>query len=210
MDNKTYLKTALAISILFVLLGICGTTQARIIYVDNNGGGANDGSSWADAYNYLQDALSAVYSGDEIRVAQGIYKPDQGAGITPGDRAATFQLKNGVTIKGGYAGFGEPDANERDIDEYETILSGDLKGNDVDVNDPRDLLNDPCRADNSYSVVTGSGTYATAVLDGVTITAGNANAAYPSPHGEGGGMFNDATLQATTAGGCATPTATRR
>jgi probable HAF family extracellular repeat protein len=173
----------------------------KIIYVDDDATGANDGSSWtdafnclqawADAYNYLQDALTAAYSGDEIRVAQGIYKPDRGLGITPGDREATFQLINGVTLKGGYAGFGEPDPNAQDVELYKTILSGDLKGNDVDVNDPRDLLNDPCRADNSYSVVTGSGTYATAVLDGVTITAGNANAAYPSPHGEGGGMFND-------------------
>ena len=63
-------------------------------------------------------------------MAQGIYKPDQGVGITPGDRCATFQLINGVAIKGGYAGFGEPDPNERDVDIYETTLSGDLNGND--------------------------------------------------------------------------------
>ncbi len=143
------------------------TPVPRTIYVDDDAAGANDGSNWKDAFIYLQDALAAAYSGDEIWVAQGIYKPDQGAGITPGDRDATFQLVNGVSIKGGYAGFGEPDPNARDIDLFQTILSGDLNGDDGP-----DFANN---GENSYHVVTGSGTDGTAVLDGFTITAGNAN-----------------------------------
>ncbi|MHC4099200.1 MAG: right-handed parallel beta-helix repeat-containing protein [Planctomycetota bacterium] len=161
----------------------------KTIYVDDDASGANDGSSWADAYNYLQDALAAAWSGDEIHVAQGIYKPDQGAGITPGDREATFQLINGVTIEGGYAGTGTLDPNARDIQLYETILNGDLDGNDIiDVNYPWGLWNEPTRAENSYHVVTGTGTDQTPVLDGFTITAGNANATWPDNHG--GGMYN--------------------
>ena len=54
----------------------------------------------------------------EIRVARGIYKPDQGAGITPGDQTASFQLLNGVTIQGGYAGAGASDPDARDVDLY--------------------------------------------------------------------------------------------
>jgi len=162
---------------------------AMIYYVDVDARGANDGSSWADAYSYLQDALAAALSGDEIRVAQGIYKPDQGIGITPGDRTATFQLKNGVTIKGGYAGFGEPDPNDRDIDLYETILSGDLNGKDVLVTNLEDLLYEPTRAENCYHVVTGSGTDLTAVLDGFTVTGGNADGSYR--HENGAGMYNE-------------------
>ncbi len=181
-----------SVIVAFVLITAAPTFAGQIIYVDDAAAGANDGSSWADAYDYLQDALAAAWSGDEIRVAQGIYKPDQGAGITTGDQTATFQLKNGVTLKGGYAGFGEPDPNARDIELYETILSGDLDGNDVGVTDPQDLLDEPTRAENSYHVVTGSGTDATAVLDGFTITGGNANEpGYPSYHRKGGGMFNE-------------------
>lgn len=155
-----------------------------IWYVDDDATGADDGSSWADAFNHLQDALAAAQSGHEIHVAQGNYKPDQGLWIPQGSRYASFQLTNGVGIKGGYAGFGEPDPNSRDIELYETILSGDLAGNDVDVNDPCDLLDEPTRSENSYHVVTGNRTDANAVLDGFTITGGNAN------DRSGGGMIN--------------------
>ena len=49
----------------------------------------------------------------EIRVAQGVYQPDRSAAEPngTGNREATFQLISGVTLKGGYVGFGEPDPN---------------------------------------------------------------------------------------------------
>ena len=115
---------------------------------------------------------------------------NEGESIKPAaDRSATFQLKNGVVIKGGYAGVGKPDPNERDIDKYKTVLSGDLNGDDVEVNDPCDLLTEPSRAENSYHVVNGSDCNESAVLDGFTITAGNANGEfYPLNQGSGGGI----------------------
>jgi len=142
----------------------------RPIFVDVDATGNNDGSGWADAYNYLQDAIDNVLSSHEIRVAEGIYTPDSNSADPngSGDRAATFQLIDGVAIKGGYAGFGEPDPNLRDPNIYETILSGDLNGDDIGV-----LRWHPSRQENSYHVVTGAGS--TAVLDGVTITAGHNN-----------------------------------
>ncbi len=157
----------------------------RMIYVDSDANSANNGSSWTNAYKYLQDGLADAKSSPkpvEIRVARGIYKPDQGAGITPGVRTATFQLINGVTVKGGYAGFGEPNPDARDITYYETILSGDLNGDDR----PNFINN----SENSYHVVTGSGTDATAMLDGFIITAGNASGTYPDPEAFGGGIYN--------------------
>jgi hypothetical protein len=144
----------------------------RIIYVDADANGANDGSSWENAYKFLQDALAVASNNHEVRVAQGLYKPDQGVGITPGDRMATFRPKRGVALKGGYAGFGQPDPNRRDADKYKTILSGDLKGDDGPGFTNYD--------ENSYHVLSRVGgptdcSYYGAIIDGFTITGGNAS-----------------------------------
>jgi len=173
-NPKTYLLLA-AFSLMIV-----SSAMSRTIYVDTDAFGANDGSSWEDAYNFLQDALADANSAVkpvEIRVALGIYTPDSNSANPngSGDREATFQLISGVALKGGYAGFGAPDPNARDIELYETILSGDLNGNDRDVGNPQDLLDDPCCAENSYHVVTSVDSDEKTVLDGFTITAGNAN-----------------------------------
>ncbi|MHC4500848.1 MAG: right-handed parallel beta-helix repeat-containing protein, partial [Planctomycetota bacterium] len=172
----------------------CFTTMPHRIFVDVDAAGANNGSSWENAYNFLQDALIEADSAlkpVEIRVAEGIYTPDSNSADPngSGDRTATFQLINGVAIKGGYAGFGAPDPDARDIELYKTILSGDLDGNDVEVNDPCDLENEPTRAENSYHVVTGSDTDANAILDGFTITGGNADGAFPFYNKSGGGIY---------------------
>ncbi|MHC4214299.1 MAG: right-handed parallel beta-helix repeat-containing protein [Planctomycetota bacterium] len=182
MLSSTNLTISLVISLF--LLGVhCTIAGAEVIYVDGGSHGANDGSSWEDAFNYLGDGLAAAGSGIEILVGSGIYEPDANS-VNPGGsgyRHASFQLKNGVTIKGGYAGVGAPDPNERNIRLYETVLSGDLNGNDG----PGFANN----AENSYHVVVGSGTDDTAVLDGFTITGGNADGA--SPNNKGGGMYNE-------------------
>ena len=92
---------------------------------------------------------------------------------------AAFQLINGVTIKGGYDGFGEPTPDARDITLYETILSGDIG-----------KLSD--KSDNCYHVFyhpEGLNLDDTAILDGFMITGGNANGV-SWPQTSGGGMFN--------------------
>ncbi len=154
-------------------------THSKRIFVDAEATGANNGSSWADAYLCLQDALTRALRYDEILVAQGTYRPDQGAGLTAGDRTATFQLVNELPMYGGHAGVSAPDPNARDIQLYKTILSGDLSGNDVGFTN---------NSENSYHVVTGSGTEPSTVLDGFIITAGNANGS--GEDASGGGMIN--------------------
>lgn len=167
----------------------CGNIGVEY-YVDANATGANDGSSWDNAYEYLQDALEAAVCGDEIRVAQGIYKPDANTAEPngTGDRTATFGLISWVGLYGGYAGVNEPNPNVRDVELYETILSGDLDGNDGEISDPCELLNDPNRSENSYHVVTAYRTDNTAILSGVVITGGYADNLSEAYHG--GGILN--------------------
>jgi hypothetical protein len=170
--------------------------QDKVIYVDADAVGANNGTSWNDAYKYLQDALADIDSAvnpTEIRIAQGLYKPNEGGQIQPNNpREATFCLGGHVTLKGGYAGIGEPDPNVRDIQRYQSILSGDLNGDDISTEKPPLMLAGPTRIDNSYHVIDVRSITGAVVLDGFTITGGNAadNEIYPcwSPDLFGGGL----------------------
>jgi hypothetical protein len=149
-----------------------------VIYVKTDATGANDGSSWQNAFSELRDALSEALPGDEIWVAKGTYKP----GDVSAPRSSTFGLKRHLRLYGGFAG-AETGREQRDIQANPTILSGDLLGDD-------DTFTTATR-ENAAHVVTGA---AWAMLDGFTVTAGNAwntdlgNA--PGAQG-GGGMFNN-------------------
>jgi hypothetical protein len=142
---------------------------AAIIQVDDSANGSPlDGSSWCNAFRDLQDTLAAAHSGDEIQVAAGVYTPDRGTG----DRLATFRLKSGVIVLGGYAGCGASNPSARDVSVYPSVLSGDLS-----ANDGPGFAN---YGDNSYHVVTYSdGQAVGVVLDGFTVTAGNADGTGP-------------------------------
>jgi predicted outer membrane repeat protein len=145
-----------------------------VLYVDKRATGDNDGWSWNDAFIKLQDALAvaAGYSQvREVRVAQGTYTP---AEPFSGDREATFEIVSGVDVRGGYAGLGAADPDAHDVERYETILSGDINGDDGP-----DFANN---TENSYNVVSSWEVDETALLDGFTISDGNG--------GVGGGMFN--------------------
>lgn len=170
---------------LITLLISCAGYAEQTWYVDDDAPGGS-GTSWPTAFQHLTDALAAAAPGDEVRVAQGVYRPDQGAGRTPGDRSATFEIFDALTIKGGHAGFGAPDPDARNIVLFETVLSGDLTGDDTQnfgnrddnsrhiVHLPADSLSDPDPA----------------ILDGLTISAGNADD--PAPlfvNGQGAGLF---------------------
>jgi hypothetical protein len=173
-------------------VGGAGAEPTSILYVDANAPGANNGSRWRDAYFHLQDALAAATRGTEIRVARGTYWPDEGEGVGLGDENATFQLKTGVTLKGGYAGWRGANPNERKIYVYETVLSGDLFEDDRPSARMPDMIDNWHRFDNSLHVVTISGTDATAVLDGFTISGGMAeDTDEPDLLGSGGGIYSD-------------------
>jgi len=187
--NSRVLRT---IPLVLITVLLCPIVYGKVIHVDDDAVGANDGTSWDNAYVYLQDALADADTANkpvEVHVAQGVYKPNQ----IPG-RFILFHLINGVTLSGGYAGLGGTDPNERDVELFQTVLSGDLDGNDIDVNDPCDLPSEPTRLDNYSSIVIGSYTDRTAVLDGFIITGGYARrhpAVIDFPTGCAGGMYID-------------------
>lgn len=99
----------------------------EVLRVRTGASGGGNGSSWTLAFANLQDALAAASTGDEIWVAVGTYTPDIGAGQTPGDTSARFDLKEGVAIYGGFP-FGGSGFDNRDPVANPTILSADLGG----------------------------------------------------------------------------------
>jgi hypothetical protein len=149
-----------------------GCPAGPVYYVDKDATGSGYGTSWANAFTELRDAFAAqgvCSTTTEIWVAAGTYTPT--ADTT---RSATFQLLDSVAVYGGFAG-DETTLDERDWVTNVTILSGDI-GVAADS------------SDNSYHVVTASGTDRTAVLDGFTVTGGNADGAGDDERG--GGIYN--------------------
>lgn len=97
-----------------------------VIHVDGAASGANDGTSWDDAYFNLQHALQAAAAYQQIWVATGVYTPSD-----LGDQDASFVIPAGVFVFGGFApSQGVVHMTIRDPETYETVLSGDIMGDD--------------------------------------------------------------------------------
>lgn len=161
-------------------------SSSEHLYVDDSATGDNSGASWPHAFVDLQSAVDAASPGDTIHIAAGTYFPtarpydtDDWPAEGEDPRSPHFGLRNGVTILGGYPnGGGAPE--QRDPAAHKVVLSGDLDGNGV------------VDGGNAYHVFyhpAGAELDATAVLDGVTISGGNADVV--SAHTNiGGGMYN--------------------
>jgi len=139
-------------------------------YVDADATGAGDGSSWANAYPTLQEALANTPSG-EIWVAAGTYYPDAGPSASPDDRTESFTVDSGVTVRGRFEGTeSSPDERMLDRGVNPTVLSGEIQ-------------QDADSTNNAYHVLDQSG----GVVEAVRITQGTANGA--GPQGRGGGAI---------------------
>jgi hypothetical protein len=170
-------------------------------YVTETGSG--DGLSWVTASGDLQkmmDELGILYNMNlpgpfVVKAGAGTYRPKykpnadgtSDLATAAGDRDSAFILREGVHLRGGYPASGGDDAS-RDITANVTTLSGD-------IGTPGD------NTDNAYHVALGLDIAAGSetVLDGLTITGGNANGSGGITVGGktinrqyGGGMYHDA------------------
>jgi hypothetical protein len=138
-----------------ILTGPCPFPSPQV-YVDKDAVGLNNGTSWANAFNDLQDALDAVAYYNNIRevwIAEGEYHPSPSA-----DRNASYVLRDSVTIYGGFLGT-ESARSERVLDPSLVRLSGDLG-----------IPNDS--TDNAYHVIKVDSLCGDCILDGLTVANG--------------------------------------
>ena len=149
------LHRGLAAALLFLFVGLVPAVQAQI-YVDASATGANNGTSWTNAYATLSAALAVDVSGSQIWVADGRYIPGNSA-------ISTFTIDAGVTVYGGFRGT-ETSVAQRPANFLAvaaTVLDGDYDNNTTSA------IGD---ATATYDVVTFAGN---GILDGVIVEGGN-------------------------------------
>jgi len=161
-----------------------------VVFVDHQATGGNIGINWSNAFTDLQAGINSAKNINcglgtiEVWVADGIY--------TPGNTVShTFTLTDRVAIYGGFAAT-ETIRSQRDFVNNLTILSGDIGGDDTYQLGNGIVISAVHQVgNNSYNVVTANGVATTAVLDGFTITAGQAD--HPTetnfPQRSGGGLY---------------------
>ncbi len=168
--------TSTGSSDVFVLGGPGEVAFPSVLFVDADATGANDGSSWTDAFTDLQDALAlaAIIDVDSLAiwVAEGTYFPTD-----DNDRTVSFELQSGRPLYGGFDGT-ETALDQRDVENNETVLSGDI-GETGEIDD------------NSYSVVKALDVEAS-ILDGFTVSdglgSGSPFGSEPEYQARGGGL----------------------
>jgi len=139
-----------------VALAVCHVAFGDVWYVDKDATGAEDGSSWTDAFTTIQEGIDAAGAngGGEIWVAEGAY-------------LESITLASGVRAYGGFDGT-EDELSERDIEANATIIDARI----ADGGGPAD-----------HVVVMDSITNCR--IDGFTVTGGDADGSSPDDRGGG-------------------------
>lgn len=151
------------------LLFLSGISRAQtVVRVDST-----PTAAWPGALDNLQDALSSATPGSQIWLAEGVYFPDVGTGQTNNSRLSTFEIPAGVELYGGFLG-SESSLAGRAGAASNTVLSGDLLGNDV-AGASSSIV------DNAFHVVTLTGPGLASILDQLTVTGGNSDASAQNP-----------------------------
>ncbi len=117
----------------------------KLLYVNAAATGANDGSSWANAFTDLHKALQAC--SDTIKVAAGTYSPWKSSTPQP------YWFENKRIVWGGYPATGNPGNSARNFTLHPSIVDG--------------LQPDGERGE---IVIRGQNLDSTSVVDGFTVT----------------------------------------
>ncbi len=141
-----------------------------VVYVDSGATGVRDGTSWANAMLNLPLAMEVAgcYPGDSVFVAEGTYLPNQ-----EGDRTRSFHIPDSTSVFGGFPSGGSS-FTARDPSTYHTVFSGDLGAQNDNT-------------DNAFHVLEIDSAQQDILLDGVTISHGNANGT--DDHSRGASVF---------------------
>lgn len=103
-------------TIIAAMLTLCATTMAQttfsgpVRYVTTSGNYANDGTSWAQAKNNLQDAIESLHdymtrngiTEGRVYVAAGTYRPTTSTPGGDGVLYTSFLIYEGITVYGGF------------------------------------------------------------------------------------------------------------
>jgi len=187
--NKTTILFALAVF-------VCANAFPAVWYVDKDNVGTENGTSWATAFNTIQEGIDAAYAaaGGEVWVAEGTYNESRTSIVHPAPNdvnTGSVVLREGVDLYGGFIGIGpggnETDRSQRDWTTHVTTIDGSTS-------------RDGSRA---YHVVVGA---MGSTLDGIRVFGGAATG--PDTVGytnkAGGGLYNNAivmTIRNTTLDG---------
>ncbi|MGC1472034.1 MAG: hypothetical protein WA775_05540, partial [Psychroserpens sp.] len=146
------------------------------VYVKWDATGANDGTSWEDAYNDLQNGINDATEFNRIWVAEGRYF----AGV---NRQDAFQLTENAKIYGGFNGT-ETQFNQRSLIDQKAIIDGDLNGDDPTT---KPIVNEAARGDNSQTLihVTGNNTS----IEGFILRNAYANSTSGTLASSGGAIY---------------------
>jgi hypothetical protein len=156
--------------------------NVAVVYVDGSKATSGDGLTWATAFKSVQEGINYPCI-TQVWVKAGTYLPRLDVnGLVPTDaRAKTFLMKSGVSVYGGFAGT-ETTLSQRNWRNNPTVLSGDLGTLSSNT-------------DNAYHVVVVNTPTAATILDGFTVTGGNANGSglfltNSNGNSDGGGIYS--------------------
>ena len=164
LTYSKYLKACKAVILIIGLLSFSSPLLAQtVFYVDQDATGADNGSSWANAFTNLQAAINQGTSvASPTTPAQIWVKADTYFPTSTTTQTIYFEIKNNVEMYGGFLGT-EYLLSERDYRRNETILSGNI-GSKSDSTDNTDRI-----------LVASSNIVNSATVDGFTITGSHAS-----------------------------------